>query len=135
MKRLVSLWVFGIGGVVTDAVFVVFFYPLFYILAQSYLFTWIVFLTLVVLLFPVLIVSFVAMLRLKKWGRNIFISMTLIINFFVILFTTAMILTSRTTNFLNIVIILVIFIILFIVYFLKPSTMALFDKEGKLSVK
>ncbi|MFA5177930.1 MAG: hypothetical protein WC440_07310 [Candidatus Omnitrophota bacterium] len=128
MKRPVSLWMFGLGGIVADAVFAVFLYPLFYMFTQYYLFTWIVFLSLAALFFPVLVVSFTAMLRLKKWGRNIFISMTLAINCFVILFSAATILSSGTTDSFNIVIILAVFIISFIAYFLKSSTRALFNK-------
>lgn len=128
MKRPISLWVFGIGGVVTNAVFAVFFYPLFYMFTQLYLFTWIIFLILAVLFFPVLIISFIAMLKLKRWGRNIFITMTLIINWSIILFSTVTILTSGMTDFLKIGIILIVFIISFMVYFLKPSTKALFSE-------
>lgn len=128
MKRPISLWVFGIGGVVTNAVFAVFLYPLFYMFTQFYLFTWIIFLILAALFFPVLIISFIAMLKLKRWGRNIFITMTLIINWSIILFSTVTILSSGITDFLNIGIILMVFIISFMVYFLKPSTKALFSE-------
>lgn len=128
MKRPISLWIFGIGGVVTNVIFTVFLYPLFYMLTQFYLFTWIVFLILAALFFPVLVISFIAMLMLRSWGRNIFVYMTLIINCFIILFSTVMILTSRMDDFLFLDIILIVFIILFMIYFLKPSTKALFGK-------
>jgi len=128
MKRPISLWIFGIGGVVTNVIFAVFLYPLFYMFTQFYLFTWIVFLILAALFFPVLVISFIAMLMLRSWGRNIFVYMTLIINCFIILFSTVTILTSRTYDFLFLDIILIVFIIFFMIYFLKPSTKALFDK-------
>jgi len=128
MKRPISLWIFGIGGVVTNVIFAVFLYPLFYMFTQFYLFTWIVFLILAALFFPVLVISFIAMLMLRSWGRNIFVYMTLIINCFIILFSTVTILTSRTYDFLFLDIILIVFIIFFMIYFLKPSTKALFGK-------
>ena len=128
MKSLIGLWIFGIVGVIANVVFAVFFYPLLYMFTQFYLFTWIIFLILVALFFPVLIISFIAMLKLKKWGRNIFVTITLIINCLTILFLTVMLLTSGMTDFLNVVIILTVFIISFMVYFLKPSTRALFSK-------
>jgi len=128
METPISLWIFGLGGVISSVFFAVYFYPLFYMFTQFYLFTWIIFLILAVLFFPVLIVSFIAMLKLRRWGRNIFVIMVLTINCFVILFLTVNILASGRDDNINIDIILTVFIISFIVYFLKPSTRALFNK-------
>jgi hypothetical protein len=126
MERPISLGVFGAGGIITNVFLGVFFYPLLYMFTQFYLFTWIIFLILAVLFYPVLVVSFIAMLKLKKWGRNIFVTITLVVNCSVVLFLTIMLPSS--VDFLSLDILLTVFIISFVVYFLKPSTRALFNK-------
>ena len=128
MKSKMSLWIFGIGGVISNVVCAVFFYPLLYMFTQFYLFTWIMFLILAALFFPVLIILFIAVLKLKRWGRNIFITITLTMNCLTILFLTMMQLTSGMTVFLIVDTILTVFIISFMVYFLKPSSRELFNK-------
>ena len=126
MKTPISLWVFGMVGIITNVFLAVSFYPLLYMFTQFYLFTWIIFLILAVLFYPVLVASLIAMLKLKKWGRNIFVTITIVVNCFVVLFLTIML--PGSVDFLNLDILLTVFVISFAVYFLKPSTRALFNK-------
>jgi hypothetical protein len=126
MKTPISLWVFGMVGIITNVFLAVSFYPLLYMFTQFYLFTWIIFLILAVLFYPVLVASLIAMLKLKKWGRNIFVNITIVVNCFVVLFLTIML--PGSVDFLNLDILLTVFVISFAVYFLKPSTRALFNK-------
>jgi hypothetical protein len=126
MKTPISLWVFGMVGIITNVFLAVSFYPLLYMFTQFYLFTWIIFLILAVLFYPVLVASLIAMLKLRKWGRNIFVTITIVVNCFVVLFLTIML--PGSVDFLNLDILLTVFVISFAVYFLKPSTRALFNK-------
>ena len=126
MKRPISLWIFGIGGMITNIFSGIIFYLVFYLYTQLYLLLWIIFPIIAGLFILSVVVSYIGMLRLKKWGRNIFVIITLIMN-------SLMILLLPRLEFLLMRAILTVFTISFVFYFLKPSTREMFNKKLNLS--
>jgi len=124
MKIPVSLWMFGIGGIIISIFAGMFLFLMLYMPVGAYFMVqFLIGTCLVVLLF---IISTIALFELKKWGRNIFVVFTSISNVFLIWYLLYF-------SFLSIF--AIIFFLCFIAYFLKPSTRELFNKEGKLSIK
>ncbi|MCG2714583.1 MAG: hypothetical protein L6308_07085 [Candidatus Omnitrophica bacterium] len=117
MKRPISLWVFGIGGVITNILGGIILFLMLYMPIGA--FFMIQFLATTCLLILLLIISTIALFKLKKWGRNIFIVFTLILNIILIWYLL---------YFSLLTIAVIIFLICFVVYFFKPSTRALFNK-------
>ena len=126
LKRPIGLWIFWILGIVSNIFLGKTFYPVLYMFTQLSLFLWIVFLLIAALFLPLLIISSIGLLRLKRWGRNIFFSITLIMNIPVIVLLTLVSFTSKASDLFIQDVILLLFIVLFMVYFLHPSVRKLF---------
>jgi len=120
MKRPISLWIFGITGVVANISSGIIFFLMFYMSARA--FFWSKFIIITLLLLLMLIITAIGLFSLKRWGRNIFSVFTIIIN------SSIIVLLSRLMVFPVINIVLIVFLICFVVYFLKPSTRRLFDR-------
>lgn len=128
MRRPISLWIFGIGGIITDLFSGAIFFMMFLMPAQA--FFWNGFVSIILLLLLLLFISIIGLFRLKNWGKNIFVTITLIMNSLLILFETYLVLRTRSIDLLVVIdIILILFIISFIIYFSLPSTRKLFAKE------
>ncbi len=121
MKIPISLWLFGIVGVITNIISGVIFYPPFYIYTQLSFFVWVAFLVIAGLFIPFQIVLYIGILKLQKWARNIFVIITLVMNSLLIL------LLLLGSFFLAVIIIA--FLVCFIMYFFEPSTRKLFNVE------
>ena len=119
MKRPISLWIFGIGGVIINVFGGAILFLMLYMPLGA--FFMVQFLTITALLILLLIASGIALFRLKKWGRNIIIVITIIMNLFIIILLTDL----KIFPIVNISVI--IFLICFIFYFLKSSTRELFN--------
>ena len=128
MKRPVSLLVFSLIAIAIDFCIGCFFFPVFAMLTQYNLAMllgdnyYYVFYSILLLLSVFVFVVIYGLFNLKKWGRNIFIFITIIMNSLVILSF------SKLAIFGTVTITLIIFLICFVVYFFKPSTRALFNK-------
>ena len=128
MKRPLGLLVISFIGIAVDFCIGYFFFPVFLMLTQYYLamllgnsYYYVFYSILLSLLIFVFVVIY-GLFKLKKWGRNIFIFVTVVMNFLVIFFF------SRLAIFGIVITPVIIFLICFIIYFLKPSTRALFNK-------
>ncbi len=126
MKRPIGLWIFWLLGMIINIILGFIFYPLLYMFTQLILFLWITYLIIVALFFPLLIIASIGLLKLRRWGRNIFITITLTMNLPTILLLTALSLKSRLLDFFILDIILIFFTILFSIYFFRPSVRSLF---------
>lgn len=116
-------------GVITNIFSGVILFLMFYMYAQA--FFWVQSLIIIWLLIFLLILSAIGLFKLKKWGRNIFIVFTIIMNSPMVLLFSKLLLYDKSPLFFFIAASLITFIIFFISYFLKPSTRELFsDKEN-----
>jgi hypothetical protein len=86
-------------------------------------FFWKRFIVITLLLLLLLFISIIGLFRLKRWGKNTFVVITIIMNLSIIL------LLSKLNIFAVINVFLIIFVFSFLFYFLKPSTLKLFDKK------
>lgn len=116
MKRPISLWIFAIGAIITDLLSGAILFGMLIMPAQA--FFWNQFVAGASLLLLLFVSSVIGLFKLKKWGRNIFVSLTLIIDCILIWFFAEISLLLS--------IILITFILSFIVYFLHPSVRKLF---------
>ena len=119
MKAPISLWMFGIAGMIINVFAGAVSYPLFYMLTQLYFVLWVIFLFAVLLFIPFLIICCIGMLKLRRLGKNIFVAITFIMTIILIKFFSYVPLLS---------IALTIFLISSTIFFLQPSTRRLFDK-------
>lgn len=119
MKRPIGLWVFWIIGLITDILGGILFYFILYIPLQRFLFTWFLFLAIVILYLPFLIIVSIEFFRLKKWAKDIFFMVSIIMNIVIVWYLSVFPLLN---------IISVIFLLSFIVYFLNPSVRRLFKE-------
>jgi len=123
MKRPIGLWIFGIAAIAIDCFIVYLFFPVFAMLTQYHLAMllgnnyYYVFYSILLLLSVFVLIVIGGLLRLKRWGYNLFIIITLILN----LFSAFYLMALPGAN-----IIVIIFLSCFMVYFLKPSTRELF---------
>jgi hypothetical protein len=125
MKRPVSLLVFSLIGIAIDLYSGYLIFPAFAMFTQYHLAVllgdnyYYVFYGML-LLFSVFILFMIgSLLGLKRWGHNIFIAVTLIMG---------LLLAFCLLSLPGISILIIIFLICFMIYFLKPSTKALFGK-------
>ncbi|MFA6358366.1 MAG: hypothetical protein WCY09_06885 [Candidatus Omnitrophota bacterium] len=116
MKKPVSLWMFGIGGIITDILGGGLLFLMLYMPVGAYFMVQLLVVTCLLIL--LLVMSTVALFKLKKWGKNIFVVLTLILN---------IVLIWGLLHFSLMSIFVIIFIFCFMVYFLKPEVRKLFD--------
>jgi len=120
MKRPISLWVFGVGAMVMNILSWMLLSLMFYMPARGSI--WDKFLIISIFLFFLLLGVNIELFRLKRWARNMFVIVTLIVNSAVVaLLTTFMVFPAMN-------IFLMVFILSFTVYFLKPSTRRMFSR-------
>ena len=117
MRKPISLWIFGIGGIVYNLLSMVILFTALIMPAQYYSF-FIPFVAITILLLLFLIASSIEMFKLKKGGKNIFVGITLLMSPFLILFFSVSPIIA---------ILLVIFLLVFVAYFLNPSIRRLFN--------
>ena len=111
-----TLWMFGILAIISDLFAGTILFMMLAMPAQAFsCFTPFIGVTALLLLF--LIISTVGVFKLKRWGRNIFVSLTLIMSCFLFWFFLFNLLLN---------ILLSIYIISFTFYFLNPSTRKMF---------
>ena len=116
MKRPMGLLIFGIMAIVTNLVSIAVFFMMFIMPAQAFSYL-IPLISTIVLFLLLLIISSIGMFQLRKWGYNIFVTVTLILH---------LLLAFYLLVFPGVNIIIIIFLSCFMVYFLKPSTRKLF---------
>ncbi len=125
MKRPVSLLVFSLIGIAIDFYSGYLIFPVFAMFTQYHLAIllgnnyYYVFYSILLLLSIFILLMVGSLFGLKRWGYNIFIAITLIMGLFLAFCLLAL---------PGISILITIFLICFIIYFLKPSTRALFGK-------
>ena len=125
MKRPVSLLVFSLVAIALDFYSGYLIFPAFAMLTQYNLAMllgdnyYYVFYSILLLLSVFILIIIGSLLKLKRWGYNIFIIVTLIM----VLFLAFYLLVYPVIS-----ILVIIFLICFVVYFFKPSTRALFNK-------
>ena len=125
MKMPVSLLVFSLIAIVLDFYSGYLIFPAFAMLTQYNLAAllgnncYYVFHNILLLLAVLILIIIGSLLKLKRWGYNIFIIVTLIMGLFLAFYLLAFPIIS---------ILVIIFLICFVVYFFKPSTRALFNK-------
>ena len=117
MKKPISLWIFGITGIICDLLSMAVFFMVFIMLAQYNSF-FIPFITITILLLLLLIVSSIEMFKLKRGGKNIFIFLTLAMNIFLFIYLLAFPVVN---------VCFAISLLVFIAYFLNPSIRKLFN--------
>lgn len=118
MKRPISLWIISILGIITDIFSGAIICMGLIMPAQA--FFWNQFIAITLLLLLLFIVSIIGLFKLKKWGRNIFVTLTLIMNL------SMVVLLSRLNIFHILNTIFIFFILSFSIYFLHPSVRRLF---------
>jgi hypothetical protein len=119
MKNIAWFWLMSVLGIVIDLIAALIFFMIFIMLAQTFFLT--EFIVICVFLVTLFIVSIFGLFNFKKWGRNIFLILTLLSNIFLLW------LFYSRSYLLNIILLAILF--LFIYYFMLPSTRLLFDKS------
>lgn len=112
-------WLISVLGIITDLIAFAILFIMFIMPAQAFFLTQFVvicFFSVVLFLFSVF-----GLFSFKKYGRNIFLALTLLLNIFLLWFFSLISYLFST--------ILLVFSFLFIYYFVLPSTRSLFNKE------
>ncbi|MFH1247549.1 MAG: hypothetical protein ABIG46_01690 [Candidatus Omnitrophota bacterium] len=129
MKRPAGLVIFWAIATLIDVVFAIILYPLFYLIFSRFIASYVLFIILVFAYFPALIIASIGLLKLKKWGRNIFVSLTIPIIVPTVLLLVPSIFRSpaETDPLLFVGVLLIFFTVLFINYFSTKSVRELFN--------
>lgn len=117
MRRPIGFWIFSILGIITNLIAGLILIMMFIMPAQA--FFWAGFLIISIALLVTFIISFIGLVRLRKWGRNIFLIFTFIMN------SCLIILFSNLGFFIWLP--FLVFLILFVIYFSFSSVRRLFN--------
>lgn len=125
MRIPVGLWIFVVLGTITVLVAGAFLYMILFMPALAR-FPY-EFISGVLLLLTLFIISIIGIFRLKKWALNMFLTINWLVNSLTILFFTVMSLMWRSLTFIIPDIIIIIPFSLFLFYFSKSSVKELFN--------
>jgi hypothetical protein len=125
MRIPIGFWIFAILGIISNFVSGALLYMM--LMMPAFAFFPYPFIAAVLFLLTLFIISIIGLFKLKKWGRNIFVTITTLLNVIVVSIFTILSLGSKSLYLLVPAVALTVCFFVSVLYFFRPSVKELFN--------